>query len=63
MKGSKPNDDGNLLLTAAERTDSIARNPLAEKTIRQFIDANEFINGKERYSFKSDSLTRIILSF
>lgn len=48
-KGSQPTDGGNLLLTVEERTDLIARNPLAEKFIQRFIGAEEFINGKTRY--------------
>ena len=48
-KGSQPTDGGYLLLTADERAELIARNPLAEKFIRRFIGAEEFINGKERY--------------
>ena len=48
-KGSQPTDGGNLILTAAEREKLIAENPLAEKYIKPFIGAEEFINSKIRY--------------
>ncbi len=48
-KGSQPTDGGNLILTAQEREIFIAENPLAEKYIKPFIGAEEFINSKIRY--------------
>ena len=48
-KGSQPTDGGNLILAPNERDELIAKNPLAEKYIRQFIGAAEFIKGKLRY--------------
>ena len=47
--GSKPTDDGNFLLTPEEKDDLIKRNPLAEKWIRPFVGALEFIRGKQRF--------------
>lgn len=47
--GSKPTDDGNLLLSPEERDELIAREPRAEKWIRPFLGALEFIRGKKRY--------------
>ena len=48
-KGSQPTDGGHLLLTVEERDQLLKREPRAEKFIRRFIGAEEFINGKERY--------------
>lgn len=47
--GSKPTDDGNLLLTPEERDELIDKNPAAQKWIRPFMGALEFIRGKKRY--------------
>ena len=47
--GSKPTDDGNFLLTPEEKDDLIKKNPLAEKWIRPFVGALEFIRGKKRF--------------
>ena len=48
-KGSQPTDGGNLILSPNEREELIAKNSLAEKYIRQFVGAAEFIKGKLRY--------------
>ena len=48
-KGSQPTDGGNLILSPNERDELIAKNPLTEKYIRQFVGAAEFIKGKLRY--------------
>lgn len=48
-QGSSPIDGGNLLLTPEERDELVAKNPRAEKWIRPFLGAEEFINGKKRY--------------
>ena len=48
-KGSQPTDGGNLILSPNERDELIAKNPLAEKYIRQFVGAAEFIKDKLRY--------------
>lgn len=47
--GSCPTDGGNFLLTADERDELVAREPVAAKWIRRYVGSNEFINGIERY--------------
>ncbi len=47
--GSMPNDGGHLLLEENERKDLLAACPQAEKWIRPFLGAEEFINSKPRY--------------
>jgi hypothetical protein len=47
--GSMPNDGGHLLLTDEEKIDFLANEPKAEKWIRPFIGAQEFINGITRW--------------
>ena len=47
--GSITRDGGNLILTPAERKDILKREPALEKFIRQYMGAEEFINGKLRY--------------
>ena len=47
--GSMPNDGGHLLLTTAERAELLAKEPQAEKWIRRFLGADEFINDLERW--------------
>jgi len=49
QKGSQPTDDGNLLLTPEEKDELIAKNPAAEKWIRPFLGAKEFIQNIPRY--------------
>ena len=49
MKGSTPIDGGNLLLSPGERDELIKKCPQAEKYIRQFLGAEEFIYNKKRY--------------
>ena len=49
IKGSQPTDGGNLLIEADEYEDFIKNEPAAEKYIRRFIGAEEFINDKMRY--------------
>lgn len=48
-KGSQPTDGGNLLLSSDERDEILAKYPNAEKFIKQFMGAEEFINNKLRY--------------
>lgn len=48
-KGSQPTDGGNLLLSGDEKAQFIAEEPSAEKYIRQFVGAQEFINNVPRY--------------
>ena len=47
--GNKPTDNRNLLLTPADRDELIKKNPRAEKWIRPFMGAEEFIKGKKRF--------------
>ncbi len=47
--GSMPNDGGHLLLEENEKEDLLAACPEAEKWIRPFLGAEEFINNKPRY--------------
>ena len=47
--GSMPNDSGNLIISADEYDDFIKKEPLAKPYIREFLGAEEFINGKKRY--------------
>lgn len=48
-KGSQPTDGGNLILSPDEYSDLINREPQAQKYIRLFLGADEFLNGKKRY--------------
>ena len=48
-KGSQPTDGGNLILSAEERNELIKKCPPAEKFIRQYMGADDFINNKIRY--------------
>lgn len=47
--GSMPRDGGGFVLSAEERVALIKSEPLAEKWIRPYIGASEFLNNKERY--------------
>ncbi|MEJ8756245.1 DNA methyltransferase [Pontibacter sp. H259] len=47
--GNKPTDNGNLLFSEEEKKDFLFKEPKAEKWIRQFVGAEEFINGKNRW--------------
>lgn len=48
-KGSQPTDGGNLLLSQDEKDEILAKYPNADKFIKQFVGAEEFINNKLRY--------------
>jgi hypothetical protein len=49
-KGSQPTDDGNLLFNSnAELTAFLEEEPLAEKYIRKYVGAKEFINKIDRW--------------
>lgn len=48
-KGSQPTDDGNLLFSDDEKNDFIRKEPLAEKYIRAYLGAKEFLNGEKRW--------------
>ncbi len=47
--GSQPIDGGNLILTVDERKKILKQESALEKFIRQYMGADEFINGKIRY--------------
>ena len=47
--GSKPTDGGNLLLSLDEKIALVAKEPQAEKWIRPFMGAEEFINSVPRF--------------
>jgi len=47
--GNKPSDGGNLILTAEEKSEMLSKEPNAEKFIKRYIGAVEFINKKERF--------------
>jgi len=47
--GNMPNDDGNLILSAAERSSLIAAYPQAENLIRPLLGAKDFIDGNHRF--------------
>ncbi|MER2510860.1 MAG: DNA methyltransferase [Nitrosomonas ureae] len=47
--GSKPTDGGNLLLSDSEKRELLLREPQAEKWIKSFIGADEFINKIPRW--------------
>ena len=48
-KGSGPNDGGYFLLTGAEKDALLRDEPEAEKFLRRFVGAKEFINSIERW--------------
>lgn len=48
-KGSQPTDGGNLLFTNEEKNEFIKIEPLAEKWIKPFISAREYLNNKKRW--------------
>lgn len=47
--GSMPRDGGGFVLSAEEREELIKSEPLAEKWIKPYIGAAEFLKNKERY--------------
>jgi hypothetical protein len=47
--GNKPTDDGNLILTDAEKEQFLAEEPGARKFLRRFTGSEEFINGNMRW--------------
>jgi len=52
--GSKISDDGHLVLEPNDREKIIERNPKAEKFIKKYIGAQEFIKGSFRYCIHVD---------
>lgn len=49
MKGSQPTDGGYLLFSDEEKTAFLAKEPQAQKWIKPFISAHEYLNGKNRW--------------
>ena len=49
INGSKPTDNGNLIIEAADYDAFIQREPAAKKYIRRYIGSDEFIHNKMRY--------------
>lgn len=49
LYGSKPTDEGHLLLTDEEVSELLAKEPQAEKFIAPFVSAHEFIHGENRW--------------
>ncbi|MCD8368340.1 MAG: methylase [Clostridiales bacterium] len=49
FRGSQPTDDGNFILTEAERDELLAAEPQAAQFIRPYMMGRDFINRKPRY--------------
>lgn len=49
IKGSQPTDGGHLILTKAEKSELLTKEPQAEKWIKPYIGGEELINGTVRY--------------
>jgi len=49
IRGSQPTDDGNYIFTNEQKMDFLKKEPCAEKFMRPFIGAHEFINRKQRW--------------
>lgn len=47
--GNKPTDDGNFILTDAEKAELVREEPDAERFLRRFTGSEEFINGNMRW--------------
>jgi hypothetical protein len=55
--GSKPSDDGNLILSEAERAELVAAAPVAERWLRPYIGSDEFLNGGARWCLWLDDVS------
>lgn len=49
LKGNQPSDGGNLCLDRTEKNTIIGNAPHAQKYIRRYLGAADYIQGKERY--------------
>lgn len=47
--GNKPVDAGNFILSPAERTELVSAEPAAERWLKPYVGAADFINGIERW--------------
>ena len=56
-KGSIPVDDGNLIIEAEDYADFIHREPEANKYIRRFVGAREFLHDLPRYCLWLDGIS------
>ena len=61
-KGSQPTDGGNLLLNADEYCDLVEVEPLAEKYLRPYMGAQEYMNDIERWCLWFDNCDAIELN-
>ena len=48
-KGSQPTDGGNLILSEDEKNNLLKKFPAAEKFIRRYVGAEEFLHNKKRF--------------
>ncbi len=55
--GSMPRDGGNLIVEADDLDYFLSREPAAEKFIRSYLGADEFIKGKKRYCLWLDGVS------
>lgn len=51
LKGSQPTDDGNLLMNDEEKNAFLLTEPQADKFIKPFVSAREFLNNQKRWCF------------
>jgi hypothetical protein len=49
IKGSQPTDGGNLILSEEEKDYLVNKYPVAKTFVRQYMSAEDFINGKKRW--------------
>jgi hypothetical protein len=49
MYGSKPTDGGNFLFSEHEAKEFLAREPAAQKFVRPFVSAHEYLHGEKRF--------------
>lgn len=56
--GNKPTDGGNLFLNSNERDAVLRESPEAERFIKRFLGAQEFIRGEQRYCIWIEDATR-----
>lgn len=57
--GNKPTDGGNFFFTSDERRELLNKYPSAEKYIKRFLGAQEFIRGESRYCLWINDKDRI----
>jgi hypothetical protein len=60
-KGSQPTDDGNLLLTDAEKNALLATEPAAQAFIRPMLSAHEFLHNEKRWCLWLDGANPTLL--